>query len=140
MTLVFLGAVPFERVPEAVERTAALGARDRPASLEPVVMRAFGTALALVLRPGPDAAWVGDAQARLASDLVEAGLARAEERPFTPHLTLARRPARRRPRPPLPEPPGGTIRVEGVSLFRSLPGPGGTRYVRLDEEEAASPG
>lgn len=132
VTLVFLGAVPLERVPEAVERTASLDARDRAATLEPEALRAFGTALAVVLRPGPDAVWVSEAQARLAAELVEAGLARPEDRPWTPHLTLARVPARRRRRPPLPPPPPGAVHVEGVSLFRSVSRPGGTTYERLD--------
>ncbi len=132
VTLVFLGAVPLERVPEAVDRTLSLGARDRAAVLEPVSMRAFGTAIALVLRPDPDSTWVDVARGLLAADLVAAGLARAEERAWTPHLTLARVPARRRPRAPLPAPPEGPVRHEGVSLYRSVTERGRTTYVRLD--------
>lgn len=57
-----------------------------------------------------------------------------EDRPFRPHVTLARlkRPydARRWLRPDLAE-GAGACRAEGVTLFRSEPGPDGSLYVPL---------
>jgi len=132
VTLVFLGAVAETRVAEALELTSRPALQDRTATFAPTGVRAFGTALALTLQPCDDARWVGESQGRLAGELVEAGLAQAEERPWSPHLTLARVPGRRRPRPRLPDPPADLLRVEGVSLFRSRPGPRGSTYERLD--------
>ena len=60
---------------------------------------------------------------------------RAEERPFRPHLTLAR--ARRGERATLPAgddplPAAGPFRVERATLFRSVLHPSGARYTALD--------
>ncbi len=132
VTLVFLGAVPADRVPEALAATVALGAGGRVGTLEPTGVRAYGSALALVLRPTAAGAWIPDVQAQLADRLMAAGLARREARAWSPHLTLARVPSRRRVRMPLPTAPADPVRVEGVSLFRSVPGPRGAFYHRLD--------
>ena len=58
-----------------------------------------------------------------------------EERPYHPHLTLARSRERRGQAlpelPPPPDPPGWT--VTGFRLYRSRPGAGGATYSVLEE-------
>lgn len=53
-----------------------------------------------------------------------------EDRPYRPHVTVARVRGGRRPSQlgDLPAPPGLRIVPEGLVLYRSTPAPGGTRY------------
>jgi 2'-5' RNA ligase len=125
VTLVFLGATAADELSavgaalrEALADVAAVELGLRPA-------RRFGGVLALPLAdadggvPAPLAA----AQGRLA-----AALDRAEDRPWTPHVTVAR-PARRG-RPPLPAaaPPPLVLRLDEAVLYASEHAPGGVTY------------
>jgi 2'-5' RNA ligase len=71
-------------------------------------------------------------QSALSRGLEEGGWYEPEERPFLPHVTVARVRARERIRPDeLPETPGLPFDGSRVTLFRSRPGRGGAQYEPL---------
>jgi RNA 2',3'-cyclic 3'-phosphodiesterase len=135
LTLRFLGQSETARV-------ARLAGSLRRLEIEPFAVRlggvgSFGRGSAVRV------AWIGvaagsDELRRLAAtveaECVAAGFP-PEERPYSPHLTLARARQRRGARvPDLPVPP--TLepwRVSGFRLYRSRPGPGGAVYTVLEE-------
>jgi RNA 2',3'-cyclic 3'-phosphodiesterase len=100
VTLAFLGHRPAGELPAIAEATRAASANARPIRFEPVRYRETRSVGMLVLDDE------GGAAAAVADDLhgrLEAlGVYRREQRPWLPHLTVAR--FRRRPRltPPLP--------------------------------------
>ena len=141
LTLKFLGEVGESRVPAIIEALRRAAEPTAPLAIALGRPGSFGG------RQGPTVIWV-----RLEGDLealahlqrqVEGALAPLgfppEERPFHPHLTLARVPPEsaadgRRleallPTAHLPSPEPFTI--EEISLMRSILGPGGAAYQRL---------
>jgi 2'-5' RNA ligase len=127
VTLAFLCHRPasdLEAVAGAL-RAAASGAGE--IRLAPVRYRETRSVGMLVLEDGEDAA------ARLAGDLrqrlEELGVYRREDRPWLPHLTVAR--WRERPRLRL-EPPVGTFVPSDAAAYLSRLHPGGARYEVLE--------
>jgi 2'-5' RNA ligase len=70
-------------------------------------------------------------QARIAAALEGAGLYVPERRGWLPHVTIARARGRVPPDQPLPEVPVLELRPPSVSVYRSVPAPGGSRYDAL---------
>jgi 2'-5' RNA ligase len=124
LTLVFIGEVADERVP------AFVAAMQRDIPQRPFRM-VFGGTGAFPPRGAPKVLWlgvVGGASEAIAlqqyvADRLEAHGVRCEERPFAPHLTLARwrdpRPSDRRRIPLDPGDAVATVEVAAVTLFQS---------------------
>lgn len=119
LTLAFLGEVPDEDRDDLEALGAEVSARHRPFELASAGLGQFplaGPARILWQGVGPS----GPLDA-LAADLREA-LRQAnvafDPKPFTPHLTLARRSGGAAPLPPAP-PPAFRWPVEALGLFRS---------------------
>jgi RNA 2',3'-cyclic 3'-phosphodiesterase len=137
LTLAFLGEQPEAALP-ALEAIAAEAAR----AVGPFELR-LGQVGSFGPKRAPRVLWVGlegdlDALGRLHAALA-AGLRHGgypvEDRPFAPHITLARRreSAGRDPLPGWPpsSPPARTFRVAALSLMHSRLGHGGPRYAAL---------
>jgi 2'-5' RNA ligase len=134
LTLTFLGDVPRDRLDEVAAAARRAAARRTPFRWTLEGVGAF---------PGPvrpRVAWVGVGegseeivalQADLTGELRAAGLAPPDERPFAPHVTVAR--ARGRPSGTLPalafQAPAAT--VEAVEVTISELRPDGPRYRRV---------
>jgi 2'-5' RNA ligase len=144
VTLAFLGSQPPEALMalhEISERATGASARGTLSVGEP---GSFGPAHA------PRVLWVGlrgdlAALTRLQSSLA-AGLRTAgfslEDRPFAPHITLARRRPNARPGarlewPPRRRLPSLQVPVESFSLMQSELSPTGPRYTALEHFELA---
>ena len=136
LTLRFLGEVAEARLPELAERWRAAAAG---ADIPDIQVSDLGT---FPPRGRPRVLWVGlqdrsgGALAALATALESearaAGFA-AEDRPFAPHLTLARVAADGKPRKPEIEVGSlGSFRAQSLTLFRSVPGRGGAVYTALE--------
>ena len=138
VTLAFLGEQPGERLQE-LQRIGEVAARDsRPGTLRLGEAGSFGS------RRAPRVLWVGldgdleamaDLQTRLAAALRQAGFA-LEDRPFTPHVTLARRREQARGGPPAGWPPTDRLRhtpfaIDHLTLFESRLSPRGPTYTPL---------
>ena len=136
LTLCFLGWRPLAEV-------EAVGAVCRRLGDERSICLSLGSVLWLPRRrPGVVAIGLGGAdddtgrlaalQSRLARELVALGVYEPERRPFLAHVTVARvrRSARVRAVDlPVPEPQ--SFAVTTLTLFRSFPGSGGSRYEPL---------
>ncbi len=76
-------------------------------------------------------------QRAVSDDLAAGGFYEPEERPFWPHVTLAR--VRKGQRPPsfdsVPDPPRGPFSAPAVTLYRSLTRPSGAVYEPLERVE-----
>jgi RNA 2',3'-cyclic 3'-phosphodiesterase len=137
VTLAFLGQQPEERldVLEQVGRSAA-------GASEPGVLR-LGQAGSFGPRREPRVLWIGldgdlpallALQARLATALRGAGF-ELEDRPFSPHITLARRRDGARSAgppdwPPAYSPSGATaFTLDHLTLVESRPSPRGPSYI-----------
>ena len=139
VTLNFLGEVPAERL--AVIQ-GALGKITLPGRIDLHVARFTffpprGPIRVFVAQLGGAVEAVRELHARLEDALEPLGFAR-EARPFTPHVTLARAEARRKPRgisrelvEKMPPPVGPTFSVDGYTLFESRLKPRGPEYVAL---------
>jgi len=136
VTLRFLGEVAESRLQNLSARWRAAAAAGVPAMLEAGGLGTFPP------RGRPRVLWVGlrdcseGSLAALAGDLErearDAGFP-AEERPFSPHLTLARAAADAAPRRPQAAVPAlGSFRAGELTLFRSVPGRGGAVYTALE--------
>jgi 2'-5' RNA ligase len=136
VTLAFLGEQPAERLPilEEVGTTAA-------AASVPGVL-SLGTAGSFGGRRTPRVLWVdlaGDVDALLALQArLDAGLRAAgfqlENRPFRPHITVARRRETAHGGPPPGWPPqvaGGSFTLKQLTLFQSRLSPRGPTYIPL---------
>jgi 2'-5' RNA ligase len=132
ITLCFLGSQPTAL---HASLCAAVAARRPPAS----ELR-LGEPLWLPpRRPGVLAVGVEDEdgeltalQADLAGALAELGAYEPEQRPFLPHVTVARVRRGRRVAPrPLSPPARLPFVAPSLTLYRSHPGPGGSRYEPL---------
>jgi 2'-5' RNA ligase len=138
LTLVFLGDLDDARVPVLVEAMNA--GIDLPA-----FDAAFVGAGAFPPRGAPRVLWIGvgagaadliSLRARVASTIRGLGLGIAvDDRPFQPHLTIARwRDSRPADRAKLPRPSSREIvrmHVEQVTLYQSQLSPSGSRYTAL---------
>jgi RNA 2',3'-cyclic 3'-phosphodiesterase len=137
LTLAFLGEQPPERLPELEAVGAAAAGGARPFRLALGATGSFGG------RRAPRVLWVGlggdlEALAGLQAALA-AGLRRGafpvEDRPFAPHVTLARRRESAGPGPlvgwPPHPPPPTPFAVDALSLMHSRLGRGGPRYTPL---------
>jgi 2'-5' RNA ligase len=134
VTLAFCGAVAEERAGEVVAHAREATAGLRAPVLCPAAVRTFGPAVVGVayrLDDEDEAERLGAAVMALRSVLDRAGLARPDDRPFRPHVTVAR--ARRgvRVRAGGIEPPSGELSPSGVAVYASVPVPGGVRYQPL---------
>jgi 2'-5' RNA ligase len=142
LTLKFLGAVPTQRAATISAALAPTVEGIHPLELSLGALGAFGG------RRGVRVVWVGvEGDVERVAELqrrVEAALERlgfpAEQRAFSPHLTLARVPdhigSAERERlwdltKALASPPAVRVTVRELSLMRSILGPGGAVYERL---------
>ena len=143
MTLAFLGPRPESEV-EPLARIVGGLRHPAPRLVLTGVSRVGGRRPRLFAldAEAPEAAGL---QAELVGAGIKAGLIEPEERPFWPHVTVARvrsdgrgsrRPAR------VTKPPGGLpedlrkpFRAVRVTLYRSLTGPAGAEYVPLAQVE-----
>jgi RNA 2',3'-cyclic 3'-phosphodiesterase len=133
VTLAFLGYLPEEEIPRII---AAIP----PAAGEAPVLRATGVKPVPPRRPRLFALDLADEDGRAAriqagvSDALESlALYEPEERPFWPHVTLARvRKGRRVRAIEAPPPPAEPWRAEAVTLYRSILRREGARYEPLE--------
>ena len=132
ITLVFLGSRPATDVEPicAVVRSRAADARIAP--LEAVGYRETRQVSMVTLReesPG-GASGASDLARALMQALSSLGVYRLEDRPWLPHITVARFKTRPKlsPRPPRLDP----FRPREVVLYESRPGPGGSVYTALE--------
>lgn len=136
LTLVFLGTVAADRVPAIAAALGRAAARHRPLELSVRGAGTFGRS------SSPRVLWLGvDGEVRalaalqrdVAGELEPLGFPR-EDRPFTPHLTLARAREERgdaslaTAAERLAAFDAGTARVSCLQLIQSHLGPGGARY------------
>lgn len=125
VTLVFLGRVPDSQL---ADLTAVGGAQPwRATTLCFNRVDWCARAAAWVLGIGAPPPALVDYQAQLQRSLVARGF-RPDERPYRPHMTIARKV---RVAPAAPEPPGLHWRPSRVALCESVPDPAGSRYVPL---------
>jgi 2'-5' RNA ligase len=141
LTLAFLGSTEDAKVPELSKALEAVAARAGPFDLQLRGGGAFGSP------KRPRVLWVGvegdTAALHQLHGWTEAALQplgyQPEHRDYRPHLTLARA---RDPRgdPTLARCAGalanrvlGAARIDRLILFRSQPGPGGSKYTPLAE-------
>jgi 2'-5' RNA ligase len=134
VTLVFCGAVPEERLPE-VTAALVLVPPGFAFTLAPRRLRAYGSAVGVALEADPATVAL---QAALASRLVDGGLAQEERRPWSPHVTVARGPYRRRPRVPDVEPPAMVLRGSAVVVYASVATGRGVRYEPLSSSSSSA--
>jgi 2'-5' RNA ligase len=132
VTLVFLGHLPEEEIPRIAAALRASGRAPRLAAvgLEPVPPRQPRLlALDLVDEDGR----AGAIQAGISDALSALGLYEAEQRPFWPHVTLARVRKGARTRPiEAPDPPAEPWTGAAVTLYRSRLSRAGARYEALE--------
>jgi 2'-5' RNA ligase len=135
VTLVFLGWTAEKQIP----RVAELVRESIPAG-DPPVLSAVGVKPLPPRRPRLFALDLEDLegravrlQAAISDALARARLYEPEQRPFWPHITLARV-KRRAVAEPLaaPPPPGGSWPASAVTLYRSTLLPQGARYDALE--------
>lgn len=128
VTLAFLGERPEEEVGAIGEAVAACAAPVRGLSLGRPAALGRGRALSIDLAdPHGDCAAL---QSRVSAALAAIGAYQPEQRPYRPHLTVARGDrVRVRGLPPLPD--LGEFDGTAVTLFRSHLGRGGARYEPL---------
>jgi 2'-5' RNA ligase len=146
MTLVFLGYHPEKEIDRIAEAALGVDAAAPIVRLEPEpvgVPRGKRPRLFAIDAPSKGAV---ELQGQVEGRLVEAGLHKPEERPFWPHLTVARvKPERRGSRkpalvevPPAPLPEHTFLRPTALVrlvLFRSHLRPQGAEYVPLAETD-----
>ena len=139
VTLAFLGSQPSDALPRLREVAQSAAQASVRATLSLGDAGSFGAPRA------PRVLWVGlrgnlaaltQLQARLSTGLREAGF-ELEDRPFAPHVTLARRRPNARPGTPLEWPPRARlpalpVPVQSFSLMRSELSPAGPHYTTLE--------
>jgi len=139
VTLVFLGEQPGERL-GVLEQAGATAA----GAVAPGVLK-LGEAGYFGSRKTPGVLWIGldgdvtallSLQARLTTALRTAGVSLQDDRPFKPHITLARRRPAAQPGPPpdwppSPDPLGHAFALQALTLFESRLSPRGATYHRL---------
>lgn len=144
LTLAFLGELDDEQVRAANAATERAAANTRPFRVAVADVGYFGSRRAprvVWAGVGGDTQWLLAAQARLADELAARGFPRAE-RPFAPHLTIARiqRPLAAeeldRLLTAIEQPPGGASRrasmmARGMTVMKSELAREGARYTPL---------
>ena len=141
LTLAFLGSTEEAQVPELSRALEAVAGRAKPFDLQFQGGGAFGSS------KKPRVLWVGvegdTAALQRLHGWTEAALKplgyQPEDRDYRPHLTLARArdprgdPKLSRCALALAERALGAARIDRLILFRSQPGPGGSKYTPLAE-------
>lgn len=128
VTLCFLGSRPASDVPVVARELAAAAAAAGPVRLRTVRYRETGSVAMIVC---DDAGGAGTAMAAdLGARLEQLGVYRREQRPWLPHVTVAR--FRERPRLALAPPDLGEIGVVRAALYSSSLRPGGALYHALE--------
>jgi 2'-5' RNA ligase len=134
VTLVFLGHLPEEEI----ERIASLVGEAVPPAEAPL-LRASGVKPVPPRRPrlfaldlDDEGGRAGSVQSAVSGALEAEGLYEPEQRPFWPHVTLARvRKGARAARIETPPPPAESWRAAAVTLYRSRLSRSGARYEPL---------
>ena len=132
VTLAFLGHLDEEVIPR-------IGNLLQPPAVEPPLLTALGLKAVPPRRPrlfaldlADEDGRAGVIQAALSVALERAGLYEPEQRPFWPHVTLARvRKGARARAIDAPDPPAEPWRADAVTLYRSRLSRGGARYEPL---------
>src|SRR3954451_24839 len=127
-TLVFCGMLQQPERDEVARIAVAEGEGVPLPALVPKRVSVLGAVVAVVCEPSGDTAPLLALQAGLAERLTGAGLAPREDRPWLPHVTVARAPRGVRPRPGRLEPPAAGISPSGVAAYTSVPMQGGVVY------------
>jgi 2'-5' RNA ligase len=132
VTLCFLGSRPSEEIDALREVVAARQApRSELALGEPLWLPPRRPGVLAIAVDDPDGELRG-LQADVASALADLGAYEPERRAFLPHVTVARVRRGRRVRPwPLRAPAPLPFVSPSLTLYRSHPGPGGSRYEPL---------
>ena len=133
VTLAFLPRVPTGRGDEVAAVLREVWARHGGGgiTLDVVGAARFGTALVLLLAVPAGVRWPEELQAALTDGLEAAALHRRDDRPWTPHLTVARIPARG-PRARLVAAAPASLPLAGAVLFESRGRPPYRRLLELD--------
>ena len=128
VTLCFLGSRPRAEVPAIADELVHAAAGAGAVVLRPLRYRETGSGAMIVCDD------LGGAGARLAGDLGERleriGVYRREQRPWLPHVTVARFRDRPRLRPPLPA--LGEVSPSAAAVYLSRLRPGGALYEALE--------
>jgi 2'-5' RNA ligase len=128
VTLCFLGWRPAGDVPAVARELAAAAAESGRVQLRPLRYRETGSVAMIVCED------VGRSGAALAADvgarLERLGVYRQEERPWLPHVTVARFRGRPQLGPPVPD--LGVVRTVRAALYRSVLRPSGALYEALE--------
>ena len=127
MTLVFLGSVDRERVPDIHRVALETAVPEFTLALDRAEFWRRNGIVCLAPSQMPEA--LKDLAEGLARRLGEAGFAR-EDRPYRAHLTLARKGRSELDALALPEPVAWEVR--SFSLVESCGGPGGLAYIPLE--------
>jgi 2'-5' RNA ligase len=134
LTLKFLGEVEEARLPDVTSVLCAASLATKPFDL---VVRGVG---AFPPHGAPRVIWAGCAggaeldglQRRVEDALATLGFPR-DDRPFHPHVTLARIDGRLRAPPTFSDQPFGTVPLAAGVLFESRLGPSGSEYRKVAE-------
>jgi 2'-5' RNA ligase len=140
LTFFFLGEAPETRVPAIADAVAPVAAGTVPFPLEAHGLHAFpghGRPRVVVFGLHGDLDAAGRLKSGLDAALAPLGFA-PDDRPFRPHLTLARaREGRagdwKTPLAREAEARGGRFEVRRLVLYESRPGPGGSQYRAVQE-------
>jgi 2'-5' RNA ligase len=138
LTLAFLGHRDIAEIAPAAEAVRGIRAAAPALSLgDPLWLAPRRPHVLTVALEDPDGSL-----ATLRADVVDRLSAaidwRAEDRPFRPHVTVARVRRGARPRRDLPDPPRAAFAGEALVLFRSHLGQGPARYEALERVELTS--
>jgi 2'-5' RNA ligase len=133
VTLAFLGHLPEADVAVVAEVLAGLEPREPPAlALGAGLLLPPRRARVLTVALAEESGVLAQLQAEVAGGLAAAGVYTPEERPFRPHVTVARiRPGARAPRAVEAEPEPVAFRAGDVVLYRSHVRRGGATYEPL---------
>jgi len=128
VTLAFLGARPETDVPDITRELGSAAAVAGPIALEAVRYRETRSVGMVVLADdsGAATALAGD----LAGRLERLGVYRREQRPWLPHVTVAR--FRERPGLSPPPPDLGRVSPSDAAVYSSVLRPEGAQYVVLE--------